>query len=75
MSERTDELAARRALLVARSRLYRLRLQLEAGQLQRSMVTPQAVLGKLGGVMRFFTLVRVCVAVVAWVIAARRRTR
>jgi hypothetical protein len=73
MSERSEELAARKALLVARSTLYRIRLQLEAGQLRRSVATPQAVLGKLAGAMRYFTLVKACVAVVAWAIAVRRR--
>ena len=73
MSRRGDELATRKALLMSRSTLYRLRIQLEAGQLQRSILTPQAVLHKLGSMMRFLPVLKVCVAVVTWVIAARRR--
>jgi len=69
MSDRRDVLAARKALLVARSRLYRVRMQVETGQLQRSILAPWAV---LGGVMRLFTVVKAFGAVAAWVLAARR---
>jgi hypothetical protein len=44
-------------------------MQLETGQLQRSILAPWAV---LGGVMRLFTVVKAFGAVAAWVLAARR---
>lgn len=87
MSERMDELEQRKALLVARSTLHRLRMQHGAGQLRRSILTPRSLIfpallvvggafllsRKSGGVMRLFTLVKAGAAMAAWAIAARRR--
>lgn len=89
MSERMDELQARKALLVVRSTLHRLRMQHEAGQLRRSVLTPRSLIfpallvvggafllsRKSAGVMRLLPLVKAGAAVAAWVIAARRQAR